>query len=64
MRTVNGSPTHEGSASAGGGVVTASALAAYPPSERTNVSSPISQGKRNSSLREPPIAPETAEQMT
>ena len=45
-------------------MVTASALAAYPPSERTNVSSPISQGKRNSSLREPPIAPETAEQMT
>ena len=59
-----GWPKEDESTSTGGTVVTASVLAAYPPAERTKASSPISQGKRNSSLRDPPIAPETAEHMT
>ncbi len=48
----------------GTGVVTASTLAAYPPGERTKVSSPIGVGMRNSSLREPPIAPDIAATIT
>ncbi len=48
----------------GATVVTASTLAAYPPAERTKVSSPCGLGWRNSSLAEPPMAPETAETMT
>ena len=46
------------------GVVTASALAAYPPGEATKVSSPIGEGCKNSSEREPPMAPLIAETMT
>ena len=41
-------------------VVTASTFAAYPPGERTNVSSPIAVGVRNSSERDPPMAPDVA----
>jgi hypothetical protein len=48
----------------GASVVNASTLAAYPPAERTNVSSPIGVGCRNSSLFEPPIAPASASTMT
>ena len=49
---------------AGGGTLTASTLAAYPPGERTKVSSPFSATARNSSLAEPPIAPDMACTMT
>lgn len=45
---------------AGAAVVNASTLAAYPPSVRTEVSSPIAVGCRNSSLFDPPIAPASA----
>jgi hypothetical protein len=45
-------------------VRTASTLAAYPPAERTKVSSPIAVGCRNSSLFDPPIAPDIAETIT
>jgi hypothetical protein len=48
----------------GAGVVTASTFAAYPPSETTKVSSPTGVGWRNSSEREPPIAPASAWQIT
>ena len=46
---------------AGARVRNASTFAAYPPAERTNVSSPMGVGCRNSSLRDPPIAPACAE---
>ncbi|GMA85538.1 hypothetical protein GCM10025868_07880 [Angustibacter aerolatus] len=53
-----------GASSSGSGsgttVVTASTLAAYPPGERTYVSSPTGDVARNSSDAEPPIAPDTA----
>ena len=45
-------------------MVTASTLAAYPPGERTKVSSPTVVGCRNSSLLDPPIAPDIAETIT
>ena len=52
-------------AAAGAGVVTASTLAAYPDStQRTKVSSPISDSARNSSEALPPMAPDTAETIT
>ena len=38
----------------------ASTFAAYPPSVRTKLSSPIGVGCKNSSLRDPPIAPASA----
>ena len=44
----------------GASVWKASTFAAYPPAERTNVSSPMAVGCRNSSLRLPPIAPASA----
>ncbi len=48
----------------GATVVKASTLAAYPPAERTKVSSPMGVGCRNSSDFEPPIAPASAATMT
>ena len=47
------------------GTTTASTFAAYvPASLRTKVSSPIGLTARNSSLAEPPMAPDTAATMT
>ena len=55
----------EKSIAAGVGTVTASVLAAYPQvMQRTNVSSPTSRGAKNSSLFDPPMAPDIAETMT
>ncbi len=49
----------------GTGVTTASTFAAYPQEwHRTKLSSPYSQGARNSSDADPPIAPDCAETMT
>ena len=49
----------------GAGIRTASTFAAYEPDfVRTNVSSPTSSGARNSSLAEPPIAPDIADTIT
>jgi len=48
----------------GAATCTASTLAAYPPAEATKVSSPFSATARNSSLAEPPMAPEVACTMT
>ena len=45
-------------------MVTASTFAAYPPADRTKVSSPTAEGCMNSSEREPPMAPEVAETAT
>ena len=44
--------------------MTASTFAAYPPGPRTKVSSPVSDSARNSSLAEPPIAPDIADTIT
>ena len=62
--TSTGAGTPDASTGSGTGVVTASALAAYPPGEATKVSSPIGEGCKNSSEREPPMAPLIAETMT
>jgi len=57
--------TGAASTAAGSATRTASVLAAYPhPPQLTNVSSPDSQGKRNSSDVDPPIAPDIAETTT
>ncbi len=53
--------TPEASRGAGARVRNASTFAAYPPGERTKVSSPTGVGCMNSSLRDPPIAPAWAE---
>src|SRR6218665_3481174 len=57
-----GSPTV--GRAAGAWVKYASTFAAYPPSVRTKLSSPMGVGYRNSSLLEPPMAPASAWTMT
>ena len=62
--TTAGGASSNGSGS-GDGMRTASTFAAYEPDAvRTNVSSPTSTGARNSSLAEPPIAPDIADTIT
>ena len=62
-RRPSGSPSN--GIDGGGGVTTASTLAAYPhDAQRTKLSSPTSSGARNSSEAEPPIAPDIAETIT
>jgi hypothetical protein len=60
VSTTSAAGTPDASTGAACGTTTASTLAAYPPGERTKVSSPFSAIARNSSDREPPIAPDIA----
>ena len=56
--TAAGKPSIE--VGSGATVLTASTFAAYPPAERTKVSSPIGLGDKNSSDALPPMAPASA----
>ena len=62
-KTTGAASASKGTGSAGA-VLNASTFAAYPPADRTKVSSPIAVGCRNSSLRAPPISPLSAATMT